>query len=90
MGRMVDPQVIEALKGFDSATVSNAIEHLEVRDPVTGYANNKLVCQRPEVKTPMVGYAVTATLDTTTPGDTRPSRVDTAVKLMAIRTAMRL
>ena len=79
MNQTLPPEVIEALRRFDSATVANAIEHFEVRDPTTGYANNELVCQMPEIRTPMVGYAITATADTTTPGDTRTSRVDDLV-----------
>ena len=34
----------------------------------------------PEIATPMVGYAVTVTADTTTPGDRRSSRVDDLVE----------
>jgi len=83
MSEQVTPDVIEGLRKYDSATVSNAIEHFEVRDPTTGFANNKLVCQTSEVESPMVGFAVTATVDTTTPGDTRTSRVDDAVQFMA-------
>ncbi len=80
MRQMVSAQLIEGLRGFDSATIANAIEHFEVRDPTTGYANNELVCQMPEIGLPMVGYALTVTADTTTPGDTRASRVDDLVE----------
>ena len=82
MKRTLSPHVIEALRGYDSATIANAIEHFAVRDPTTGYANNELICQTPEVAQPMVGYALTATADTTTPGDARPSRVDDLVALI--------
>jgi len=68
------PDVLEALRQFDSPTVSNAIEHFRVRDPVTGFASLELACQFPE-RGPMVGYAVTCTADSSTPGDTRPSRL---------------
>ena len=67
------PAVLEALREFDSATISNAIEHFEVRDPVVGYADLRLRCQFPEYR-PMVGYAVTCTADTTSPGESRTSR----------------
>ena len=80
MSQILSPQLIEGLQRFDSATVANAIEHFEVRDPTMGYANNELVCQMPEIATPMVGYAVTVTADTTTPGDSRSSRVDDLVE----------
>ena len=83
MKQPLSPQVIEALRGFDSPTIANAIEHFGVRDPTTGYTNNELRCQTPEVASPMVGYALTATADGTTPGDTRPSRVDECMERIA-------
>jgi regulator of RNase E activity RraA len=60
---------IEALRGTDSATVANAIEGLGVRDRTEGYADLRLRCliSQPE---PMVGYAVTFKVDSTTPGRT--------------------
>ena len=82
MGQTPDPRLIEDLRHFDSATIANAIEHFEVRDPTTGYADHRLVCQMPEIPHPMVGYAITATADTTTPGDRRTSRVDDLVDLI--------
>lgn len=83
MKQPLPPQVIEALRGFDSPTIANAIEYFGVRDPTAGYANNELRCQTPEVVMPMVGYALTATADGTTPGDTRPSRVDECMERIA-------
>ena len=80
MSQIQSPQLVEALRQHDSATVANAIEHFEVRDPTMGYANNELICQMPEIAAPMVGYAITVTADTTTPGDTRTSRVDDLVE----------
>ena len=64
---MTDEEFITALRGVDSATVANAIEALGVRDPAEGYADLRLRCLvgQPE---PMVGYAVTVTVDSTTPG----------------------
>lgn len=82
MPQTLSPHTIEALRLVDSATISNAIEHFEVRDPTTGYATNELICQTPEVTERMVGYAITCTADTTTPGDKRPSRVDQLVGLI--------
>lgn len=70
-----DPQLTAQLGQCDSATVANAIEHFAVRDPTTGYADNRLVCQRPEIARPMTGYAITCTADTTTPNDCRTARV---------------
>jgi 4-hydroxy-4-methyl-2-oxoglutarate aldolase len=64
---MTDDEFIDALGGVDSATVANAIEALGVRDPAEGYADLRLRClvAQPE---PMVGYAVTVKVDSTTPG----------------------
>ena len=70
----VRAEVLEALKEFDSATVSNAIEAFKVRDPTEGYASMELQCQFPDLK-PMVGFAVTCTADSTTSGPKRPSRL---------------
>lgn len=83
MMKTLAPQVIEALRDYDSPTIANAIEHFSARDPTTGYATNELVCQIPEIAAPMVGYALTATADGTTPGDTRPSRTDDFIELIA-------
>jgi regulator of RNase E activity RraA len=69
----ISPEILDALRQIDSPTVSNAIEHFKFRDPAAGYATMELRCQFPELN-PMVGYAVTCTADTTTPGDTRPAR----------------
>lgn len=80
---MTADKITRALGQFDSATVANAIEHFKVRDPTIGYANNELICHTPEISVPMVGYAVTCTVDSTTPGDTRPSRVDELIGLVA-------
>ena len=83
---MTNPQIsaetIEALRRIDSATVANAIEHFEVRDPVSGYASLELRCQFPEAE-PMVGFAVTATQDTTSAGDDRPNRLHDVLDMVA-------
>ncbi len=78
-------EILTALRQFDSPTVSNAIEHFRIRDPVTGYANMELRCQFPQYP-PMVGYALTCTADSATPGDRRSSRL--AALLDAIQAAM--
>lgn len=82
--RIHSPQIIESLRQFDSPTVSNAIEHFEVRDPVAGYASMELCCQFPR-REPMVGYAVTCTADSTTPGDRRQLNLEKLVD--ALQTA---
>ena len=70
----VPDEVIRGLRLFDSATIANAIEHFEVRDPVTGYASLELSCRFPE-EAPMVGYAVTCRADTTTSRGDQPQRL---------------
>jgi len=76
---LLSPQILERLQSYDSATISNALEHFKVRDQTTGYATSELVCQFPDLR-PMVGYAMTCTADTTRPGDDRPSRVGELVE----------
>ena len=83
MAQTLSDRLARDLRRFDSATMANAIEHFGVRDPTAGYATGELVCQTPEAAAPMVGYAVTCTVDTTTPGDGRPARVDELVELVA-------
>ena len=73
---------MEALKTFDSATVSNAIEQFRRRDATHGYANLDLRCQFPEYE-PMVGFAVTARCDSSTPADSRPQRIDELFELVS-------
>jgi 4-hydroxy-4-methyl-2-oxoglutarate aldolase len=74
--------LIEQLRKYDSATVANAIEPFNRRDPVTGYASLELRCLFPK-RPPMVGYAVTCTADTTRPGNTRPLRLIDLVEVVA-------
>lgn len=79
--KLISPEILEALCQLDSATVSNAIEHFKVRDPVTGYTSMELRCQFPDLK-PMVGYAVTARSDTTSPGRSGPMRLEGLLDLV--------
>ncbi len=74
-------KTLDALQQFDSPTISNTIEHFEVRDRVTGYANMELKCQFPEQK-PMVGYAVTCTADTIPAGCKQPMRLDKVLDIV--------
>jgi len=60
---------IAALRGADSATVANAVEGLNLRDRTEGYADLRLRCLAAQPE-PMVGYAVTVLIDSTTPGRT--------------------
>jgi 4-hydroxy-4-methyl-2-oxoglutarate aldolase len=56
-----DPSVLEALKGYDSPTLSNAIELFDVRPRDEGYMSHRVRCLFPELGV-MVGYAATATM----------------------------
>lgn len=62
------------LAAIDSPTVANAIEAFDVRDPTAGYASLQLRCMFPELP-PIVGYAVTCRVDSTTAGKGRPTRL---------------
>jgi 4-hydroxy-4-methyl-2-oxoglutarate aldolase len=63
---------VEALRGVGSATVASAIEALGLRDRTEGYADLSLRCLVPH-DLPMVGYAVTFMVDSTSPDQTPDS-----------------
>jgi 4-hydroxy-4-methyl-2-oxoglutarate aldolase len=52
---------LDALRSFDTCTVSNAIEAFGVRLRNTGFADDSIRCMFPDIK-PVVGYAATARL----------------------------
>jgi 4-hydroxy-4-methyl-2-oxoglutarate aldolase len=58
---------INALRRIDSPSIANAIETFEVRPRVAGYVGYDIRCIYPQLP-PMVGYAVTCTVDSTTEG----------------------
>lgn len=58
---------IEALRAIDTPTVCNAIETFDVRGRVEGFFGMNIRCLLPQLGT-MVGYAITVTVDSTTPG----------------------
>lgn len=58
---------LEALRQIDTPTICNAIEPFNVRSYTDGFMGYDIKCMYPEMGI-MVGYAVTATLDTTTHG----------------------
>ena len=51
--------LLEQLAKFDTATVCNAIELLEIRDRTDGFMGFDIRCLSPELG-PMVGFAVPA------------------------------
>lgn len=57
----LDSAVLEALRGYDSPTLSNAIETFDVRPRDVGFASNDVRCMFPGLGV-MVGYAATATI----------------------------
>ena len=58
---MTTPELLEALKAFDTPTLCNALERVVPERTGYGYTTHPLVCVRPELP-PIVGYARTATL----------------------------
>lgn len=58
---------LDALRRIDSPTIANAIETFEIRPRVAGYVGYDIRCIFPDLP-PMVGYAVTCTVDSTTEG----------------------
>jgi 4-hydroxy-4-methyl-2-oxoglutarate aldolase len=63
---------IEALRAIDTPTVCNAIERFGVRGRVEGFMGMDIRCLTPDFGT-MLGYAVTVTVDSTTPDVPAPS-----------------
>ena len=62
---------LAALKAIDTPTICNAIETFEVRGRCEGYTGVDIRCLTPDLP-PMLGYAVTVTVDTMTPDVPRP------------------
>ena len=63
-----EPQyLLEQLATFDTATVCNAIERLDIRDRTDGFMGFDIRCLSPELG-PMVGFSVTATARSAVPG----------------------
>ena len=66
MSKVLTQEQFDALKRIDTPTICNAIEPLKVRRNSEGFMGWNIRCQFPEMGV-MLGYAVTATLDTMTP-----------------------
>ncbi len=65
---------VAALRLIDTPTICNAIESFNVRGRVEGFCGQDIRCLSPELGV-MVGYAVTLTVDSTTPGVAQDGRV---------------
>jgi regulator of RNase E activity RraA len=72
--KILSKEQIEALKAIDTPTICNAIESFEVRGRVEGFTGCDIACLTPELP-PMFGYALTVTVDSTTPGIPRDNEV---------------
>ncbi len=70
----LSPEAIEELKTIDTPTVCNAIEQFDVRGRIEGFFGMDIRCLLPELGS-MVGYAITLTVDSTTPGIPRSDEV---------------
>jgi 4-hydroxy-4-methyl-2-oxoglutarate aldolase len=69
----LDSSVLEALRKYDSPTLSNAIETFDVRPRDEGYMSHEVRCMFPDLGV-LVGYAATATMRArgSAPGDQEP------------------
>ena len=63
-------QQYDELAAIDSATIANAIEPFKVRDDTTGFVGRDVTCFFPEMGVTL-GYAVTATADSTVSRESR-------------------
>lgn len=70
MTARLSAEQLEELRSVDSPTVANAIEVFKVRDDSQGFLGMDVKCLTPEFGV-MLGYAVTVTADSTTPGRAR-------------------
>ena len=75
----LDPTVLEALKAYDSPTLSNAIEVFDVRPRDEGYMSHHVRCMFPDLGV-MVGYAATATMRARGAGAGDPEPLTTHVQ----------
>jgi len=65
---------LAALRALDTPTVCNAIESFKVRGRVEGFCGMDIRCLSPQLGV-MLGYAVTLTVDATTPDAAQDDRV---------------
>ena len=70
MPKLLTREQLAELRSLDSPTVANAVEAFRVRDDCHGFLGMDVPCHTPEFGV-MVGYAVTATADSMTPGRAR-------------------
>ncbi len=73
MPNILTPEQLAELRSMDSPTIANAIETFKVRDDTQGFMGMDVACHTPEFGV-MLGYAVTATANSMTPGRARDRR----------------
>lgn len=61
--KTVSTETLRELTGYDTCSVANAIEHFQVRTRNEGFMRGTVRCMYPD-KAPVAGYAVTATVRT--------------------------
>jgi 4-hydroxy-4-methyl-2-oxoglutarate aldolase len=59
--KALEPPVLEALRRYDTPTLSNAVEAFDILPRDQGFASMDIRCMFPDLG-PMVGYAATATI----------------------------
>lgn len=64
--KQVSPEILDVLRRTDTCSLSNAIEAFNVRMRNEGFVNGGIHCLLPELP-PVVGYAVTGSIRTTSP-----------------------
>lgn len=67
MPTLLNADQIAALRAIDSPTIANAIETFRIRPRAEGFVGQDIRCVYPDLP-PMLGYAVTCTVDSTTEG----------------------
>lgn len=72
---LLTTEQLQVLAAVDSPTIANVVELFGVRSPVAGFANHTLRAVYPDLP-PVVGYACTATLRTSHPGEGRAASAD--------------
>ncbi|MBI2844277.1 MAG: hypothetical protein HYX78_12825 [Armatimonadetes bacterium] len=68
--KQLSEDLIRELRAIDSPTIANAIESFCVRSDIEGFTGPAIRCLTPTLS-PVLGYAVTATVDSTTPSKDR-------------------
>lgn len=72
MPELLTTEQINALRRYNTPTISNAIELFDVRPRHEGFLPHTIRCLLPEVAGPMIGYAVTARTSAVPPTTSGP------------------